>query len=141
MPLMMQGKASQVCTYCVCVHAAFLLLSISFIMNTAIALRSAYRSTLRHQTPRLFFFNAHQPVRHVSTATTSAPPSAEPTPTPLDHPTQSKRRTPLSEEQQRFLDSAVHPPFISSTPFPLPGGTSSRSHLSLSNQNENINTK
>lgn len=77
-------------------------------MNTAAALRSTYRSTFRRQIPiSSCLFNPHQPVRHVSTGTTSAPPSAEPTPARLDHPTKAKRRTPLSEEQQRFLDSAL----------------------------------
>ncbi|MCJ1466524.1 hypothetical protein MMC07_005144 [Pseudocyphellaria aurata] len=57
--------------------------------------------------------NPHRPfrhVRHLSTATTSAgsaPPSAEPTATPVNYPTNAKGRTPLSEEQQRFLDSAL----------------------------------
>lgn len=100
---------------------------LSFIMNTAATLRSTYWSTVRRQISiSTCLFSPHQPIRHVSTAPTTPPPSAEPTPTPLDHPPTAKRRASLSEEQQRFLDSAVCRPLLN------PPESSSHCHLSLS---------
>ena len=81
-------------------------------MNTAIALRSVYKSALRPNlsvsdflVPRLAF--GLYRIHHAPITTSSAPPFTEPKSASLDSSSRAKRQRPLSKEQQRFLDSAL----------------------------------
>ena len=75
-------------------------------MSPTITLRSVYR------TPILDFLapRAYQTIfktQYAAITTSSSPPSSEPKPKSLDSTSSTKRRRPLSREQQQFLDSAV----------------------------------
>lgn len=81
-------------------------------MSISAALHRTYLPTLRAQTPISDFllpgfFNHCQLLRYASTATFIPPSSTAPVP---ESHHKAKRRVPLSNEQQRFLDSAVSAP-------------------------------
>ncbi|MCJ1273948.1 hypothetical protein MMC21_001741 [Puttea exsequens] len=81
-------------------------------MSLGNALRNVYRPSLYENTPVLDFllpsFAQFQPQRrYVSIITSSEPSKSESSPEVLKAESSAKRRKPLSEEQKRFLDSAL----------------------------------
>ena len=81
-------------------------------MNAAATIRSIYQPALHHSTvtydflvPRLC--KSLSTVRYVSTTTAFTPPSIESSPSTNSTSAKTKRRHPLSEEQQKFLDCAL----------------------------------
>ena len=100
-------------------------------MNPALALKSLSRPSRHCQSPILDFlaprlYQIPLRLQHAYITTSSSPPSSEPKPKSLDSKSTTKRRRPLSKEQQQFLDSAVSFQRLSQNLFALTSHTQLR---------------